>query len=358
MQVVRVRTAQRDYDVVVGAGLLGDVAEMCSHRLRGGRAMLVTDENVAALHAAGVRADLARVGYDADEVVLPAGEKHKTLAWVERLWDAFYERRLRRTDVVVALGGGVIGDMAGFAAATYLRGVRLVQVPTTVVAQVDAAVGGKVGVDFREGKNHIGTFYQPFLVVADPSVFATLPAGELRNGAAEVIKYGFLRGGDVLERAAAAASAYVFDEELVAACVEVKAEIVARDEREESGERQLLNLGHTIGHAIEAADGFGQRPHGEAVALGLRATLWLSARLAGLSAAEVRRGHEMLTGARLPERLTKSNLQHVVELVQRDKKAGLGGVEFVLLSAFGRPQRGVVVPPELVREVVTWLATR
>jgi 3-dehydroquinate synthase len=358
MPAVRVHTSQRDYDVLVGPGLLGDLGTLLLPLGSAGHVVLVSDENVAPLYAARVRDSLVRARQDVSEVVLPAGEQHKTLASAEGLYGTFYERLLRRTDVVVALGGGVIGDLAGFAAATYLRGVRLVQAPTTLLAMVDASVGGKVAVDFRAGKNHVGTFYQPWLVLSDSDTLTSLPERELCNGAAEVIKYGFLRAGRLLERVAAAVDAWAFDGELIADCVAAKADVVSRDEREEGGERQLLNLGHTIGHAVEAAAGFGGRPHGEAVGLGLRATLWLSERAAGLSAEEAARGNEMLSAARLPERLEETDVDRVIGLVRRDKKAGSGGVQFVLLSAFGRPVRGLTVPPELVEEVVSWLATR
>ena len=358
MPAVRVHTGQRDYDVLVGSEGLGGLGTSLSPLGQAGRAVVVTDENVAPLYAATVCDSLADAGHEVSRVVLPAGERHKTLAVAEDLYGTFYERRLRRTDVVVALGGGVIGDLAGFAAATYLRGVRLVQVPTTLLAMVDASVGGKVAVDFRAGKNHVGTFYQPWLVLADPGTLASLPQRELRNGAAEVIKYGFLRGGRLLEHVAAAVADGQFDAELIGDCVAVKADVVSRDEREEGGERQLLNLGHTIGHAVEAAAGFGEQPHGEAVGLGLRATLWLSERLTGLSAAEAVRGDRLLSAAHLPERLAEPDADRVIDLVQRDKKAGPRGVEFVLLSALGRPVRGVTVAPALVEEVVTWLATR
>jgi 3-dehydroquinate synthase len=358
MTAVHVHTSQRDYDVCVCVGGLSSLGASLLPFGPAGRAVLVTDENVWPLYGEAVRESLATAGHEIAEVVLPAGEQHKTLASAEGLYGTFYERRLRRTDVVVALGGGVIGDLAGYAAATYLRGVRLVQVPTTLLAMVDASVGGKVAVDFRAGKNHVGTFYQPQLVLADPATLVSLPERELRNGAAEVIKYGFLGAGGLLERIAAGVDGSTFDVELIADCVAAKAAVVSRDEREEGGERQVLNLGHTIGHAVEAAAGFGGRPHGEAVGLGLRATLWLSERLAGLSADEAARGNEILSAARLPERLEGTDADRVIGLVQRDKKAGPSGVEFVLLSAFGQPVRGVTVAPELVEEVVTWLATR
>jgi len=358
MRVLHVNTRQRDYDVLVGNGTLPALGGALWLRVPGGRVVLVTDENVASHYAVPARESLRDAGYDVSEVVLPAGEAQKSLARAQELYGVLYERHLRRTDTVVALGGGVIGDLAGFVAATFQRGVRLAQVPTTLLAQVDAAVGGKVAVDFRGGKNYVGTFYQPTLVVADPGTFATLPVRELRNGAAEVVKYGFLRGGELLDRVRAAVPAHEYDADLVAACVAVKAEIVERDEREEDGERQLLNLGHTVGHAIEAAGGFSSCSHGEAVALGLRAALWLSQVLTGLSEAEAAEGQALLSWAGLPERLPGAEADEVVALVARDKKASPEGVGHVLLEGFGRPVRRVRVAESLLREVVTWLATR
>lgn len=358
MRQVRVDTTQRAYDVLVDRGLLNELGAALRERCPAGVALVCSDQNVAPLYGPAVTASLAAAGFEVGDVVLPAGEEHKTLASVERLYATFHERRLRRSDVVVALGGGVIGDMAGFAAATYLRGVRLVQAPTTVLAQVDAAIGGKVAVDYRDGKNHVGTFYQPLLVVADPDAHRTLPERELRNGMAEVIKYAFLLGGDLIGRVSAAATTRRLDADLIAECVAIKAAVVAKDEREEDGERQLLNLGHTVGHAIEAAGGFGHRSHGEAVALGLRAALALSERLTGLSAAEAEHGNRLLSSAGLPERLAAADPAEVCGLVARDKKAGPAGVEYVLLEALGKPVRGVHVPPPLLEEVVSWLTKR
>ncbi len=273
-----------------------------------------------------------------------------------------YDRGVRRGDTVVALGGGVIGDLAGFVAATYQRGVRLVQVPTTLLAQVDAAVGGKVAVDFRAGKNYVGTFYQPWLVYIDVAALETLPARELRSGAAEVAKYALLGGGELLvgvERLAAGPlTAARVSQELVTGCVERKVAVVAGDEREETGARAVLNLGHTIGHAVEAATAFSRYTHGEAVGLGLRAGLWLSRRLCGLDPAEEGRGQALLDGLGLPQRLDAVPVDAVCDLIRRDKKAGRDGVGYVLLEALGSPRLDVRVPPELEREVVEWLVKR
>ncbi|MBE3033136.1 MAG: 3-dehydroquinate synthase, partial [Actinobacteria bacterium] len=228
--------------------------------------------------------------------------------------------------------------------------------------QVDAAVGGKVAVDFRAGKNYVGTFYQPWLVYADLATLETLPLRELRSGAAELAKYALLGGGELRDRVERLArgplTAARVSQELVAGCVERKVAVVAADEREETGARAVLNLGHTIGHAVEAAAGFSHYTHGEAVGLGLRASLWLSRRLCGLDAREEARGQALLDGLGLPRRLEAVPAEAVCDLTRRDKKAGRDGVGYVLLDAPGSPRLDVRVPPELEREVVEWLVER
>ena len=287
--------------------------------------MVCCDENVAPLYLDRVRRSLRDADLEVSEVILPAGEREKSLARAEELYGVLYDRGLRRSDTLVALGGGVIGDLTGFVAATYQRGLGFVQVPTTLLAQVDASVGGKVAVDFRAGKNYVGTFYQPHLVLADLSTLETLPMRELRCGAAEAAKHGLLAGGDVLRRAQRLAQAPLgasaVTQELVAGSIAFKAGVVESDERE-SGRRAVLNLGHTIGHAIEAATGFRRWSHGEAVALGLRAALRLSVELCGLPASEAEAGQALLDGLGLPARLTGASARDVCELVPRDKKSG------------------------------------
>jgi 3-dehydroquinate synthase len=323
------------------------------------RAVLVTDENVAPLYLEPSRAALEGAGFEVSHLVLPAGERQKTLERAQEIYGVLYERGLRRSDVIVALGGGVIGDLAGFVAATFLRGVRLAQVPTTLLAQVDAAIGGKVAVDFRAGKNYIGTFYQPRVVVADLDTLVTLSEGEVRNGWAEVVKYAFLVGGDLLSAVSAAlAAGGPPGEEVVARCAAEKAAVVERDEREETGERALLNLGHTVGHAIEAAGSFAGYSHGEAVGLGLRAVLWLSQRLSGLTDEEAAAGQALLSAADLPEHLEGIDPAAVAALTARDKKADRRGTRYVLLRGFGRPLTGCRVGPELEVEALRWLAAR
>ncbi len=383
---LHVPAPSRAYEVVVGHGSLDALGEELVALGPAGRVVVCSDANVAPLYLERVSAGLRAVGHETSHVVIPAGEAQKTLARVEEVYGVLYERGVARGDTLVALGGGVVGDLFGFVAATYLRGLRLVQAPTTLLAQVDAAVGGKTGVDFRAGKNHVGAFYQPWLVVADPDTLRTLPERELRGGSAEVAKYGLLAGGELLDEleravglpvgrsragdvpehgrgggdatprpAKARLAAELAGEELVAGCLAQKIAVVAADEREETGARAVLNLGHTVGHAIEAAGGFARFTHGEAVALGLRAALRLSVLLCGLAEDEARRGAAVLDALGLPDRAEGLDAGTVVDLVRRDKKAGPAGVAYVLLEALGRPRTGVHVPPVLEREVVTWL---
>jgi 3-dehydroquinate synthase len=345
--------------VLVGRDCLPELGGELAAREPGGEVLVGCDENVAPLYLERVRDALRGAGYGVSQVVIPAGEQQKSLARAEELYGVLYDRGLRRTDTVLALGGGVVADLFGFVAATYQRGLRLVQLPTTLLAQVDAAIGGKVGVDFRAGKNYVGAFHQPRLVFVDLATLETLPERELRGGAAEVAKYGLFAGGELLELCEELAGrgllADHLGEDLIAGCIQTKLDVVAADEREEGGGRAVLNLGHTLGHAIEVAGRFSRFTHGEAVALGLRAALWLSQRVTGLSAAEAGRGLRLLDELGLPARLTGVAAAEVWDLVARDKKAGRDGVGYVLLEALGAPRTGVTVPQELEREAVEWL---
>jgi shikimate kinase/3-dehydroquinate synthase len=302
----------------------------------GGRRFVVSDATVAELHA-------ARVPDAAGLVEIPPGEVHKTLATAERVWHALVTQGATRADHVVALGGGVVGDLAGFCAATYQRGVPVVQVPTTLVAQVDSALGGKTGVDLPQAKNYVGAFHQPAGVLAEPALLATLPAPELAAGLAEVIKTALIAGGTLWARVGAGEPV---DERIIAACARTKLRVVAADERD-AGARQALNLGHTIGHAIETATGYARLRHGEAVGLGLLAALRLSGRddlhaqVAGL-----------LEAAGLPRRLDGVAPEAVVEALGRDKKRTDGPVPFVLVAAPGDVRTGQHVEPAAVDAAV------
>jgi 3-dehydroquinate synthase len=355
---VDVAVAGGAYPVHIGRSLLGRLGDL-SPKL-GAQAVIVCDDVVAPLYLELARQGLGHKGGPAvHSVVVPAGENRKNQETLTHLYERLYDLGVGRRDTVVALGGGVIGDMAGYAAATFLRGVRLVQVPTTLLAMVDAAVGGKVAVDFREGKNYLGTFYQPGVVVEDLETLATLPAQQVRNGWTEIIKHGFLGGGALLNLAERSlAPGRGVDEQLVAGSVRLKAAVVGSDERESTGAREVLNLGHTLGHAVEAAGRFTAYSHGEAVALGLRAALWLSVRLTGLAPADDARGQRLLSAAGLPERLERVADGDVLRLVSRDKKAVAGKARFVLLARFGEPLRGIEVEESMTEEAVRWLTRR
>jgi shikimate kinase/3-dehydroquinate synthase len=329
-------TASGDYPVHVGEGLLDSGFWAVA-----GRRFLVTDESVGALYA-------PRLGDVAADVRIPPGEEAKTLATAERVLRALARAGMDHDDHVAALGGGVVGDLAGFAAALYQRGVGVVQVPTTLVAQVDSAYGGKTGVDLPEGKNYAGAYHQPSAVLADPSVLATLPAEELAAGWAEVVKTALIAGGPLWERVRSGAAGA--DRDTVLACARAKLEVVAGDERD-AGRRQVLNLGHTVGHAIETATGYARYRHGEAVALGLLAALRLSGQPALRD--EVA---ELLAARGLPTTLDPAvDLDDVVAAVARDKKRRDGQVGFVLVEGPGDVRTGRPVADAELRAVVAEL---
>jgi shikimate kinase/3-dehydroquinate synthase len=326
--------ASGSYPVHVGEGLIGD-----GFWPVGGRRFVITDETVGPLYASRLES--------AADVRIPAGEQHKTLASVERLLRGLAAAGMDQEDHVVALGGGVIGDVAGLCAALYQRGVRVVQVPTTLVAQVDSAYGGKTGVDLPEGKNYAGAYHQPAAMVVDPSTLATLPQGELAAGWAEVIKTALIAGGPLWERVSAGAT---LDRDLILACARTKLAVVASDERDR-GRRQTLNLGHTVGHAIETATGYRRYRHGEAVGLGLLAALTLSDQTT--LRAEVA---AMLAARGLPTALDPAvDTESVLAAVQRDKKRRGGRVGFVLVEAPGDVRPGRPVPEGELRAAVTEL---
>jgi 3-dehydroquinate synthase len=301
-----------------------------------GRRIVVTDETVANLHG-------ARVPDQAGSIEIPVGEEHKTLATAERVWHALVAQGVTRADHVVALGGGVVGDLAGFCAATYQRGIGVVQVPTTLVAQVDSAYGGKTGVDLPEAKNYVGAYHQPLAVLTDPALLQTLPAAELAAGYAEVVKTALIAGGPLWDRVARGEP---IDDDVIAACARTKLRVVAADERD-TGARQVLNLGHTVGHAIETATGYARYRHGEAVALGLLATL----RLSGQDALREVVG-ELLERAGLPNRLEGVEPEEVAAATARDKKRTGESVPFVLVEAPGRVTAGHAIgAPDLLSAV-------
>jgi len=336
MQTLTVALDERSYPIHIGPGVLRQQA-LVQAAIPAQSVLLVSNATVAPLHAAPLKAALA--DRNVVEVIIPDGEQHKSLATAGRMFDVLVANRIGRDAVVVALGGGVVGDLAGFVAACYQRGIDYVQVPTTLLAQVDSSVGGKTAVNHPGGKNLIGAFHQPIAVLADTDVLATLPDRELRAGLAEVIKYGLICDagffawieaniGALLARDPAALT------HAIHRSCEVKAGIVARDEREQ-GERALLNLGHTFGHAIEAATGYVEWLHGEAVAAGMLIAADLSHRMGALTRVDVERIEALLARAGLRTQAPRMGAEKAAGYMSIDKKVQAGRVRLVLMQGFG-----------------------
>lgn len=331
----------RSYPILIGSGLLQEAAQILPY-LRTPRVAIVSNQTVAPLYLPALQRELDRVGVRDTAIVLPDGEEYKTWESLNRIFDHLLAERCDRATTIVALGGGVVGDLAGFAAASYQRGVPFVQIPTTLLSQVDSSVGGKTGINHPRGKNMVGAFWQPRLVLIDTDTLATLPDRELSAGMAEVIKYGLIRDLPFLEWLEANIDALMQrDRALLAEAIERscanKAAVVAGDELEtaKEGGRALLNLGHTFGHAIETGMGYGQWLHGEAVAAGTVMAAELSRRLGWLSTADVERIERLLHRAGLPLRGPRLGAGRYLELMSHDKKAIAGSLRLVLLRGIG-----------------------
>lgn len=347
--------------------LLNAVGYTCSRLRLQGKAAIITDSAVYPLYGARAQASLEDAGYCTSLHVFDAGEKSKNLSTVESLVNEMVQAGHDRSSFVVALGGGVVGDMAGFIAAIYYRGIPFVQVPTTVMSQVDSSVGGKTAVDIPAGKNLIGAFHQPKAVLVDPMTLVTLPTRVLREGAAEMVKHAAIRKPKMLhvlrELADEMPLGFTLDTiarlpQILAENIEIKARIVEEDEKETSGVRAFLNFGHTIGHGIEASVPYGELLHGEVVSLGMRAALYLSRRYAGLSASEEREVLEVLKALSLPLELPKHvEPDKVMECVSRDKKFQGGAIRFVLLRQLGKPFVSERVTQDDLREALMHLTT-
>jgi len=355
MQTLTVGLKERSYPIHIGSGLLGK-AELLQSALPRKRAAIVTNTTVAPLYLEKLQHTLKNIGVSSVPIILPDGEEYKDYATLNLIYDALLTNRCERTTPLIALGGGVIGDMTGYAAATYLRGVPFIQIPTTLLAQVDSSVGGKTGINHPLGKNMIGAFYQPQLVLADIDTLNTLPDNELAAGIAEVIKYGLIRDLPFLEwleqnmdkllARDTAALQYA-----IARSCQNKAEIVAADERE-SGERVLLNLGHTFGHAIESGMGYGNWLHGEGVAAGTIMAADLSRRLGWIGAKDVVRVRKLFERAKLPIVAPDLGVEKYLDLMGLDKKVEGGKIRFVLLKEIGRAEVYGDVPPALLRQTL------
>jgi 3-dehydroquinate synthase len=358
MKTVGVELGANSYEIRVGSGILADAGTWLKEKGFSGKAVIITDANVGPLYAAPLEQSLAKVNIRTNVIEIPAGEEQKTLAIAGSLYEKLAAAYAERSTPVLALGGGVVGDLAGFVAATYMRGVPFVQVPTSLLAMVDSSVGGKTAVDHGRLKNIVGAFYQPRMVIADIDTLKTLPREELSNGMAEVIKMAAI--GDrsffkFLEEHMAQAMelAPAVLEEIVIKSTAPKAAIVSRDERE-SGERMVLNHGHTIGHAIEALSNFKMK-HGQAVALGMVAENRIAVRLGMLPETEAVRIQEVLKLAGLPVMMPdfiSKEKEKFLELIKHDKKVLNDRVRFVLLQTIGSAVVTDDVRPELVKEVL------
>jgi 3-dehydroquinate synthase len=362
--VVNVALGDRAYDICIGRDLLASLGARIKSLRAGAKVAIVSDETVAAKHLSAAEASLKAAGIESSRIVVPQGEASKSYATFEKVCEALIAALIERNDLVVALGGGVIGDLAGYAAASVRRGLDFVQVPTTLLAQVDSSVGGKTGINSAQGKNLVGAFHQPILVIADTALLDTLPPREFRAGYAEVAKYGLL--GDAaffnwLEAnwkdvfAGGQSSGSSAREHAIAVCCRGKAGIVARDERE-TGERALLNLGHTFGHALEATAGFnGSLLHGEAVALGMALALAFSAKKGLMPAADAERAVRHLAAVGLPVDLADfpggaPDADRLMELIAQDKKVKRGKLAFILLRGIGQAFVAPDVDPSEVRD--------
>jgi len=338
MPVVRVDLAERAYEVIVESGLLSNAGQVIANAgLSGRKAAIITDETVASLHSAALISSLEAAGFSPTLHLVPAGEASKSLGQSEKLCREMTQAGHDRKSFVIALGGGVVGDLAGFVAAIFYRGIPFVQIPTTIVAQVDSSIGGKTGVNISEGKNLVGAFHQPALVIVDPETLRTLPAREFNEGFAEAIKHAAIRDAAMVEELAALdpASRDV-PADLIARNIAIKARVVEEDEHELKDVRALLNFGHTIGHGIEAAVPYGEMLHGEAISLGIRAALYLSEKHAGLSSDDSRKILDLLARYDLPLILPASIATEIVlEKLARDKKFSAGAIRFVVLDAIG-----------------------
>jgi 3-dehydroquinate synthase len=339
MITVPVDLGPRSYSILVGAGALATVgAELAKLRV-GRKVVLVSDAAISRLHAEPVVRSLSQAGFDITPVAVPHGEQAKRLEIATDLWDRILNAGCDRTSTVVALGGGAVGDVAGFAAATYMRGMNLVQLPTTLLAQVDASIGGKTAIDHPRGKNLIGAFHQPRIVIVDPATLATLPEREFRSGLAEVIKHGIVLDAAYFADLEASIPALLRRdlatlERVVAGSCRLKARVVERDEQE-AELRWVLNYGHTVGHALEAATGFHRWAHGEAVSLGIAAEARVAERLGIGSRATTERQVCLLSAVGLPVNGLQVDPATVIEAMSRDKKSRDGRIPFVLAPEIG-----------------------
>ncbi len=358
LRSIEIRTGSGSYEVRVGRDLLKEVPAYLRELQPGARAFIVGDTHTRRFVKQLARF-LIKAGVETRMAAIIAGERSKNLNTVRQLYSACARAGLDRKAVIIAVGGGVVGDVAGFVAATYLRGLRLIQVPTTVVGLVDSSIGGKTGVDLKEGKNLVGVFHQPSLVMCDLNLLEGLPRREFNSGLAEMIKYGLIADEALfseLEKRLLHESV-ALDSEVVARCAQIKAEVVCADERETLGVRAILNYGHTIGHAIETVAGYGKLLHGEAIAIGMVAAGMLSHDRLQFPGRDVKRIHDVLAAAGLPVKLPRTlqtpvAMKKLIKTMFLDKKTQGGKLRFVLLEKIGKARTGQEVSPDEVAKVL------
>jgi 3-dehydroquinate synthase len=364
VRTVHVSLGNRSYDIKIAPGLIDRLGRECARLKLGARCAIITDTNVGKRYAKAVFNSLATAGFSPALIIVQPGEGAKDLKMVQACYDQLAVHRLERKSFIVALGGGVVGDLAGFVAATYLRGIAFVQVPTTLLAQVDSSVGGKVGVNLKAGKNLVGAFYQPRLVACDLDTIKTLPDREFRAGLAEVIKYGIIYDANLFAQIERDLPKLLKREPkmlaaVVARCCEIKAEVVGRDETD-GGPRAILNFGHTVGHAIENISGYGKFLHGEAIAMGQVAAAKLSHEILGLPERNIERIENLFRRAGLPVqiRLNSSKRQKLLHAMRLDKKVSGGEIKFVLAKKIGEVIWNQRVPEDVIHDALDEIVNR
>ncbi len=357
IQTLRVDLAERGYDIEIGAGNLSGVGRFLAERGKVSHAVIVTDENVREPYAVDVAESLTEQQIEVDVIVIEPGETSKSIDMAAGLWNGMLELGADRSSVVVAVGGGVVGDLAGFAAATYARGVRFLQVPTSLLAQVDSSVGGKVGINLPEAKNMVGAFLQPIGVLIDTDTLATLEPRQYRAGLGEVVKYGVILDAELFDYLEANTAGLMEQDRdvlshVIARCCRLKAEVVVGDEREETGLRAVLNYGHTFAHAFETLCGYGELLHGEAVSIGILCASRLAERLGRVDAEFTGRQYHLLDTLGLPTQPPKLDGEAIINAMMHDKKVQHGRLRFVLPKEMGRVELVDQVDPADVRAVL------
>ena len=363
MQIVKVELGDHSYPIYIGENILEQIGKKCAGLFNLGKCAIITDDNVGSIYAERVADSLSKVGFLPFLITVPAGESSKSLKFVEMCYNRLAQERVERRSFIIALGGGVVGDLAGFVAATYMRGIGFVQVPTSLLAQVDSSVGGKVGINLKYGKNLAGAFYQPRLVICDLATLKTLPERELKAGLSEVIKYGVIYDENLfsyLEKNIQKLLKLDLKKLLpvIERCCQIKAEVVSADEKE-TGLRAILNYGHTIGHAIEAITGYKKFLHGEAVAIGQVAAAYIATEVMKFNQESADRIKTLIENAGLPTsiRLSGKDREKLIQAMKLDKKVSGGEIKFVLPEKIGKVQFGKSVPIEVIQKAIEKIST-